>query len=279
MISSDTKPCVGIGYPIFKSLGPIIHNAGLKAAGLDDKFVYISLNVEPSKLAQFLDFVRTSNIRGVTVTLPHKQNVMPLLDKIDPTAQEIGAVNTIVNDNGRLTGHNTDWIGASQPMKKMIDLKSKKVAVIGAGGAAKAFIYGLVKNGANVTIYNRTVDKAQNLADKFGCAFNSLEDIQSVSGADIICNASSVGFSGADQADQSPVAEEFINSGQIVFDAVYSPLKTKLLKSAARAGAKTIPGTEMLLHQGYAQFKLYYQVEAPKNEMENALLEYLDDER
>lgn len=271
--------CIGIGSPIDKSLGPLIHNSGLVSTGLDDRFLYVSMEVSPDKLTQFIDFARSSNIRGITVTLPHKESVIPLLDHIDETAAKIGAVNTIVNNGGMLVGFNTDYIGAVQPLKKITGLKGKKAAVIGAGGAAKAFVYGLVQESSEVTIFNRTKERADKLAKKFGCKSASLEAIDKIKGFDIICNASSVGFSGSGQADSSPVPAEYFKPGQIVFDAVYSPLKTKLLESAEAAGAKAIPGSEMLLHQGYAQFKHYYETEAPKDAMRQALMDYLADEK
>lgn len=279
MITSEAKLCIGIGYPIKKSLGPIIHNSGLKAAGLDSQFTYVSMNIPPQKLEEFIDFARSSNIRGITVTLPHKQTVIKFLDHIDPVAQKIGAVNTIVIDQEKLIGHNTDWIGATKPISEISTLKDKKVAVIGAGGAARAFSYGLLDNEAKVTIFNRTEEKAKQIASIFGCEFASLKDIKLVRDFDIICNASSIGFSGSSQEDATPVPKEYLNSNQIVFDAVYSPLETKLLKNAKESGAKTITGTQMLLHQAYAQFELYYQAKAPKLAMESALMEFINNER
>lgn len=279
MITSEAKLCIGIGYPIKKSLGPIIHNPGLKAAGLDSKFTYISMNIPPQKLEEFIDFARSSNIRGITVTLPHKQTVIKFLDNIDPVAQKIGAVNTIVINSEKLTGYNTDWIGATEPISNITDLKDKKIAVIGAGGAARAITYGLTSKGAKVTVFNRTEERAKQLADIFECKSASLKNIDLVKDFDVICNASSIGFSGSNQEDTSPVPMEFINSNQIVFDAVYSPLETKLLKDAKKAGAKIIPGTHMLLYQAYAQFELYYQAKAPKLAMESALMEFINNER
>lgn len=276
MITSNTKICGVIGDPVFGSMSPVIHNAGLKAKGLDNDFVSVAFNVSSDKLANFIEYFKSSNIRGLSVTLPHKENVMRLLDEIDPVAQEIGAVNTIVNYDGKTVGYNADWVGASEPLTKITDLQGKKVAVIGAGGAAKAFVYGLIKNGADVIIYNRTVSKAKELAEQFDCEYSGFEHIEQIKNAEIICNASTIGFSGTNQQDQSPIPKGLIDKNHIIFDAIYSPLKTKLLQEAEEAGATTISGTEMLLHQGFAQFKKFYEQEAPKAAMRTALEEYLD---
>lgn len=279
MITSQIKLCIGIGFPIQKSLGPIIHNSGLESLNLHNDFTYISMNIAPEKLDKFLDVVKTSNVRGITVTLPHKQAVLTSLDKIDQTAKDIGAVNTIVNNEGFLTGYNTDWIGAVEPLQNILSLTGKKVAIIGAGGAARAFAYGLTKSGADVTIFNRTISKADELANLFGCKSENLDNIHLVQDFDVICNASSVGFSGSEQATLSPVPKEFLNQNHTVFDAVYSPIKTTLLNDAESVGAKTIPGTKMLLHQAYAQFELYYEKSAPAEVMESKLMEYLKNEQ
>lgn len=275
MISAETKLCYVIGYPVQKSLSPVIHNAGLKKLGLESDFVCSGLNLPPKHLEKFVALMRDSNIRGCSVTLPHKQAIIPILDALDNVAKEIGAVNCIVNDSGKLTGYNVDWIGAIEPLKNLLSLKNKRVAVIGAGGAAKAFVYGLSRESANITVFNRTKKDADDLAAKFGCGSASLDEIEMVKDFDIICNASSIGFRGSNQDDVSPVPKEFIYSNQIVFDAVYSPIETELIKSAEQARAKIIPGIEMLLHQGFAQFELFFKAKAPKDEMKKALMEYL----
>ncbi|MBI4008971.1 shikimate dehydrogenase, partial [Candidatus Roizmanbacteria bacterium] len=152
------KICLSIGYPIRTSQSPSIHNAGYKKLGIDSEFIYLSAEVKSEDLKMAIDGARILGIRGISVTMPHKQEVMKYLDKIDKEAKKIGAVNTIVNNDGTLIGFNTDSIGALEALEKKTNLKGKKVAVIGAGGAARAIIYGLKKKGSKVQIFNRSLD-------------------------------------------------------------------------------------------------------------------------
>lgn len=269
MRGAATK-CMVIGHPVRHSLSPVIHNAGYKALGIDGKFVYVARDVSPDQISDFVNEVRSAGIRGVSCTMPHKEIIMPFLDEIGPIAEAIGAVNTVVNNKGRLHGYNTDWIGAVEPLKAVTSLKGKKVALIGAGGTARAMTYGLVREGALVTIYNRTLEKAKQLAEEFNCKAEPLQNSESIKAADIICNATSIGMN--PHADRALIQDVLLLARHIVLDAVYSPYETKLLKDAKLAGAKVIHGTEMLLWQAMAQFKLYTGQEAPEKAMRNALL-------
>lgn len=274
MLSSKTKLCVGIGDPIKQSIGPIVYNKAYEQLGVSDEFVYLSFLIKADDIEDFIKGVRAMGLRGITCTMPHKEIVMPHLDKIDEHAEKIGAVNTVVNDDGVLTGYNTDWIGAVKPLKNVTELKGKNVAVIGAGGAAKAFVYGLTKEGCEVTIYNRTIEKAKDLAERFNCDYRSLDNQSGIKDADIVCNATSVGFVGQDA--EMPIGPENLSSNQIVFDAVYSPLKTELLKYAESIGAKIIYGSEMYLHQGFEQIKLYTGHDAPEEAMRSFVMELIN---
>lgn len=273
MNTNSKKICMIIGDPVEHSLSPVIHNAGYKALGIDKEYEFISEQVKPEGLESFIQKIRNGNIAGVSSTIPHKEAVIPYLDKIDQTARSIGAVNTIVNKNGVLYGHNTDWIGVMEPLVKIYDLKGSKAAVIGAGGTGKAFVYGLTNAGCKVTIYNRSLDKAKTLAIHFGCEFKPLSDQSRIKENDIICNTTSIGM----DSDETPVDKSNLHKAQIVFDAVYSPLQTRLLREAKEKGARIIPGTEMLLHQSFAQFKLYTGLEAPEEAMRQALTKELDE--
>lgn len=277
MITAKTKICAIIGNPVYGSLSPIIHNAGFKAKDIGSDFVGIALNVAPDKLENFIGFLRSSNIRGLSVTLPHKEKVIPMLDNIDDTAKKIGAVNTIINNDGKLTGYNTDWLGVKNSLLEKTVIKGKKAAVIGAGGAAKAFVYALLSEGADVTIFNRTPEKAKELADVFKCNYKPLSDTSSISDSDIVCNASTVGFSGTNQQQDSPIPAELIKQNMVVFDAIYSPRNTKLITDAKLAGAEVITGIDMLLNQGYEQFKLFTGLDAPKEAMTSAVIRYLNE--
>lgn len=269
MIHARTQLCMVIGHPVEHSLSPLLHNTGYKSLGIDDNFVYVACDVKPDDIADFVAGIRAMHVRGVSCTMPHKEIIMPHLDEIDPVAKQIGAVNTVVQKRGKLYGYNTDWIGVVEPLKAVTPLKGKHVGIIGAGGAARAMVYGLVREGALVTIYNRTLQKAEALAKEFDCKAASLADQASLQQADIICNATSLGMH--PQEDQMPIESEFISPNHIVFEAIYNPRETRLVKEAKASGAHIVYGSEMLLYQAMAQFKLYTGQEAPEHAMRQAL--------
>jgi len=281
-ITAKTKMCIIIGDPVEHSLSPEMHNAGYEALGIDDQYVFTGATVKSQKLKEVIKAVRAMGIRGLTCTIPHKIEVMRYLDEIDETAKKIGAVNTVVNEKGKLTGYNTDWLGVIKPLEKYGKLNGKKVAVIGAGGAARAMVYGVLKRGGSVIIFNRTLEKAWDLIKtlkiKNGSAISllsskDLSHIEGVTECDIILNATNLGM--GELENKTPVPKKFIKKHHIVFDAVYVPYETRLLKDAKEKGAKIIHGTEMLLHQGLAQFELYTGKEAPENVMRRELHKYL----
>lgn len=269
-ITAKTKICMVIGDPIEHSLSPLMHNAGYQKLAIEDQFVYAACRVRVAEIAGFIAGVRSMGIRGVSCTLPHKIAVMDHLDRIDDVAEKIGAVNTIVNDHGILKGYNTDWLSVVTPIRELITLKGTSVAILGAGGAARAAVWGLRKAGAKVTIFNRSRDKAEKLAAEFGCAVGDTENMRSVRQMDIIFNATSVGL--APNEHDTPLPKQFITAHHIVFDAVYVPHETQLIRDARDRGARVIHGIEMLLHQGAAQFELYTGRKAPVAAMRSALL-------
>lgn len=270
-MSTDTTLCLIIGDPVAHSLSPAIHNAAYRSLGLDGRFRYEARQVRPDQLAAFMQEVRAKGIRGVSCTAPHKVAIMEYLDSVDPVAAKIGAVNTVVNDGGKLKGYNTDWLGIVRPLEKITPLKGRKVALLGAGGAARSIAYGITSEGARLTIFNRTVKYARELAGEFGCDSAPLENPAAVKDADIIVNATSVGMAPND-AD-TPLPEEYIRKGQIVFDSIYVPYETRLLKEAAARGAHVVHGTEMLLAQAAEQFRLYTGYDAPEDVMRRTLEE------
>jgi shikimate dehydrogenase len=263
------KRCLIIGDPVAHSLSPAIHNAGYKELGIDGEYRFEARPVKPAQLADFMKELRESDIRGVSCTAPHKTAIMGYLDDIDGTAREIGAVNTVVNDGGRLKGYNTDWLGIVRPLEDMTSLKGRNVVLLGAGGAARSIAYGITRSGARLVIYNRTVEKAQEIAEAYGAESASLDDPAVIRQADIIINATSVGMAPNDS--ETPLPKEYIAPGQIVFDSIYHPFATRLLREAEKQGAHVIHGTEMLLHQAFEQFKLYTGYDAPEAAMRAAL--------
>ena len=273
-ISAKTKICLVIGDQVEHSLSPAIHNAAYEALGIDDQFVFAAARVKVENVGKVIEAMRVMNLRGLSCTLPHKLEVMKYLDEIDPVAREIGAVNTVINDNGVLKGYNTDWLGAIKPLEKVTSLVGKKVALLGAGGAARAIAYGVMAKGAKLKIFNRTVEKAQELArelahDSNDITAGSLKKIAEVKNYDIIINSTSVWM--RPHQNESLVPAELFSAGQIVQEAVYVPRKTKLLQDAEVRGARVISGLEVLLYQGVEQFKLYTGREAPVEVMRRVL--------
>ena len=266
-ISARSSLCLIIGDPVSHSLSPAMHNAAYAAIGVP--FVMAGAHVRAEELREAIKGMRALSIRGLAVTMPHKVAIMELLDEVDPIAATIGAVNTVVNENGKLIGYNTDWLGILRPLEQRTSLKGKRVALLGAGGAAQAALYACSTQGASVAIFNRSVDKAESIAAKFSASVHPLENSEELSSFDIIINTTSVGM--APDVAASPIPESALSKNQIVFETIYAPITTTLLTMSERVGAKTISGLDMFLEQGTAQFHLHTGVKAPREEMEKIL--------
>jgi 3-dehydroquinate dehydratase/shikimate dehydrogenase len=252
-----------IGNPVGHSRSPLIHNAALKAVGRDG--LYLPLEVDDA--AAFIrDFVHPKtkkldwNLRGLSVTIPHKLSVMPHLDFISPAAQAVGAVNTIIVKGDELHGDNTDVIGAMKPLEELLEIKDRRAAIIGAGGAARAICYGLQQRGASVTIYAREVRKAQTLAAEFNANAAAMADFHG--NTDIVINCTPVGMQGHHEGT-SPINADALQNVRLVYDLIYNPLETQLLKDAKAAGCQTLGGMAMLLGQAAEQFRLWTGENAP----------------
>lgn len=266
MIDAKTKVCCIIGDPVEHSLSPAMHNAAFNAAGLN--FIYIAFRV--ANLRAAIEGVKSLGIAGISVTVPHKVEIVNYIDEIDEIAQKIGAVNTIINKKGKLLGMNTDWIGALKALSDTVDVKGKKVGLIGAGGAARAISYGLTQKRAQVYVFNRTISHANQLLSDFHLRENSsLTDLKLLRSMDVIINTTSVGMQ---NEYELPIPPEAITSQQVVFDIVYIPKETKLLKQAKKVGARVIYGYKMLLHQAVEQFKLFTGIDPDIDIMEKELL-------
>lgn len=262
-----------IGNPVRHSLSPVMHNAGFAELGMNR--AYVPLEVKDVK--EGLTALRALGFRGVSVTVPHKEAVIPFLDEIDPVAQKIGAVNTLdfcKDENGQviLRGLNTDWVGANTALAEKADLQGSRVLVIGAGGSAKAVGFGLIEAGAEVIIANRTAESGKALAGLLGCTFIPLAEVASVS-ADVLINTTSVGMEPDNEGIAVPPA--ILPGFSVVMDIVYAPLETRLLREAKAAGCQTIDGLAMLLYQGIAQFEIWTGEKAPQDVMRSALKEEL----
>jgi shikimate dehydrogenase len=243
-----------------------MHNAAYRAAGLS--FTYVAFGIENTHEAILA--MRYLGIRGLGVSMPHKIRVIEYLDEMDETAESIGAVNTVVNDDGRLIGYNTDWTGAIGALEERIEIAGKRSVVVGAGGAARAIVYGLVRKGSQVTLYNRTASKGEKLAKEFGAQFaGGLEELGAIEKYDILVNATSVGFHAP---DESVIPTSILYAGRIVLDVVFVPPESRLVRDARERGCVAIPGSRMLVHQAMSQFELYTGHKAPFEAMERALL-------
>ncbi|MGQ9719514.1 MAG: shikimate dehydrogenase [Nitrososphaerales archaeon] len=281
-ISNKTRLFCVIGHPMDKSLSPIMHNEAFRVKNLD--YVYLAFDVGKPFLKDAVDGLRALGTRGFNVTMPHKTAIIEYLNNIDERASLVGAVNTIVNDDGKLTGYNTDVDGIISAFEtKVGSLKGLRALLIGSGGAARACIVAMVLKGCkNINITNRTFDKARNMVDelskklKMNCKVEELTISSlkmAISSIDILINATPVGT--YPRLNESIVPKDLISSDMIVFDVVYNPKETKLIRDAKEMGAKTIPGYEMFVRQGAASFKLWTGMDAPIDIMKRAVLRAL----
>jgi shikimate dehydrogenase len=275
VITSETQLCGLIGHPVKHSLSPIMHNAAFKEIGIQDKFCYLAFDVLESNLKQVIAAVKVLNIRGLNVTIPHKRAVMEYIDLIDTTAQSVGAVNTIVNNQGFLRGYNTDLLGVTNALKEAeFDPTNKKIVILGAGGAARAASFSIGRKAAEIVIINRSIHKAKDLCSDLSesliveARYHELSEKilrKEVRNADLLVNCTSVGM--WPDTTQTLLKRENIPETITVFDTVYNPLETQLLKEAKKAGAKTIPGLVMFVWQGAVAFELWTGAKAPIQKM------------
>ena len=259
---------VVVGNPIDHSLSPVMHNSALAHSGLDG--CYLALRVE--NIAAAVDGIRGLGIRGASVTIPHKIAVLPYLDKLDPMAADIGAVNTILNKDGVLHGYNSDCNGAVMAIAEKTAIKDKAAAIIGAGGAARALGFGLKQEGAMVTIINRTKTRGEKLAKDLECPFISLEEVKELP-YHLVVNATPAGMT--PDVNSIPIATKFLKPEMVIMDMVYNPLQTRFLKEAKIIGCTIVDGVSMFVHQGAVQFELWTSHEAPVDIMRKVVLEEL----
>lgn len=252
------------------ALGAAMHEAGYRALGLP--YRYVPFGVTESELVGALGGMRALGIRGLGISMPFKQQVMALCDALEPLAARIGAVNTVVNDDGRLVGHNTDWTGAARALGEATPLAGLEVLVLGAGGAARAVAFGLCEAGARVTLSNRTDDKARALAEELGARQVPWNERASHR-PEALVQATSLGMATGEptSAAELPWPETAFLPPRVVMDIVYRPIETPLLRLARARGAATVHGGRMLLHQAAAQFELYTGRPAPLEAMQAAL--------
>ena len=258
------------GNPVGHSLSPLMHNATFKRMNIDANYVPFCIN----NLEDAVRGIRGLDIRGVSVTIPFKTTVIPYLNEVDGSSLRIGAVNTILNDGkGCLRGYNTDWIGLIRDLNESLEISGKIFAILGAGGAARAAVFGILKEGGIPVILNRTIEKGEKMARNFGCPFYPLSEIGNLK-ADCLINTTPVGM--APDRERSPLARESLVNFRWVMDLIYNPLKTKLLRDAEEAGCMVLPGVGMFVNQGAEQIKIWKGVEPPRAFMKQIVLERLE---
>jgi shikimate dehydrogenase len=253
-----------IGNPVRHSLSPAMQNAAFEDKGINA--VYLAF--ETRDIEGCIRGIRSLGIKGLSVTIPFKSEIIPLLDEVDDLARLIGAVNTVVNENGLLRGYNTDAVGALRALEEKIDISCKRAVIIGAGGAARAIGYILKQRGLEIIIANRSIERGVDLCRSLDCKFIRIEEVTDAS-ADILINTTPVGMSPG--MDMCPVPYDALKQGMVVMDIIYNPLKTKLLVVAEARGCIIINGLAMFIYQGAEQFRLWTGIDAPLEVMRHSV--------
>ncbi len=282
IVDSGTQLCCLIGDPVVQSPSPGMHNSAFRAAGLN--FIYLAFRVRATELEDAVKGLKAIGVRGFNVTIPHKEKAAKLVDTMDNISSILGAVNTIVNDDGKLFGVNTDIEGFISPLKeKEIMLLNRRVMILGAGGAAKACIAGLIHEGcSDFIILNRTPDRATKMVSDLNKKFefkaetaslNEKNVSRTIDDVDLIVNATCIGM--YPNVGESPISRNLLRDEHIVYDVVYRPIKTKLIEYAETVGATVIHGYEMLVSQAAGSFSLWTGKEAHKGIMRRTVLQLL----
>ncbi len=271
-INSDTELYGIIGSPVAHSLSPLIHNRCFEKIGANKLYLPLLVDGGSEQFKKFMENCLSRpylDFRGFSITIPHKENALKFVREkggfVEPLAERIGAANTIIVERKalsverRVRAYNTDYAGALDAITagmgiRREDLKDMAVAVIGAGGVARAIVAGLSDCGAKIKIYNRTVKRAETLAKEFGCDFAGLDELKNLD-AKLLINSTSIGMH--PNVDETPIPKKLLKKGTSVFDTIYNPAETLLLKQAKEVGAKTISGLDMFIFQAAEQFKLF----------------------
>ncbi|MBI2193288.1 MAG: shikimate dehydrogenase [Planctomycetes bacterium] len=279
-IRSDTDIYGVVGNPVSHSLSPHLHNAAFEAAGLNK--VYVPFLV--GDVVEFLRSFRAFGLRGCSITIPHKEAALEGVDEVEPLARQIGAINTIVERGGRFTGHNTDCAAAVDAIEAALrrpghasdsPLRGKRVVIVGAGGAGRAIAFGVRQRGGDILIANRSRYRADRLASDLRCKAITLRTLLKQGfEADVLVNASSAGM--YPNVEETPVPRKFLRPPTLVFDAVYNPLRTRLLREAEETGCPTVSGLAMFIRQAAAQFELWTGHAAPRDLMEGIVRKKLE---
>ncbi len=267
------------GHPVSHSLSPAMQNAAIRAMNID--YIYVPFHVLPEDLGRAVEGVRALQIAGVNVTIPHKERIIAYLDEVSDYARQIGSVNTVTNDDGVLKGDTTDGPGFLRSAESAFGkLDGCRALVLGAGGSAKAVAFALARIGCEITIANRTHERAVELVEGLTAVFDgarlgvvelrgeALAD--AASSADLLVNTTSVGM--RPDVDSIPIPPELLHPKLKVYDLVYNPLRTRLVEEAERRGASAVSGLGMLVHQGALSLRIWTGLEPPIDVMEQAVM-------
>ncbi|NVM25773.1 MAG: shikimate dehydrogenase [Desulfobacterales bacterium] len=258
-----------LGFPLSQTLGPIMHNTAFEVTGVNA--VYLAF--ETGDIEGCVKGMRALGIKGMSVTLPFKSEVLPYLDGVDEMAKKIGAVNTIVNKNGQLIGYNTDALGSLKALQDVVGLTGMNCLLLGAGGAARAIGFILKEQGVHLTIANRSPERGIALARSLHSPFVLLKDVGKMD-EDILIQATPVGM--YPHKDQCLIPEYLLKEGMVVMDIIYNPPETRLVKTARKRGCRTITGLTMFVYQGAEQFRLWTDINPPISAMKRAVKEALN---
>jgi len=282
-ITAKTKVCGILGHPVGHSLSPEIHNAAFQALGLP--YVYVAHDVQPGRVVRALEGIRALGYRGLSITIPHKVEALAGVDEVDATAQVIGCINTVVNENGRLLGYNSDGLGAVNALREAgADPRGSHTVVLGSGGAARAVAVTIARETPphTLTILGIDVAELDRLATdvrRQGTSTVHHEPLTdtalelALARADLVLHCSPIGMH--PQEDRSLVPPALLRPTMAVFDVVYNPRRTRLIQDAEQAGCKTILGLEMFLGQAFVQFQLWTGQAAPRDVMRQVVEEKL----
>lgn len=254
-----------LGYPVAHSRSPAMHNAALAELGIGEEWRYEAIEVAPDRFAERVGAMPAEGFVGANVTVPHKEAALALADEISETAREIGAANTLVFEDGEVRAENTDADGLLRALPA--SPAGGRALVLGAGGAARAVVWGLLRTGATVDVWNRTDLRSRNLCEELGGSPVSTPEPSSYG---LIVNATAVGLDGEDPFSELPLKVDGFAPGQTVVDMVYGEEPTALLRAAAAAGAETVDGIEVLVQQGALSLRIWTGREAPLDTMRAA---------
>ena len=280
-ITSHTNILCVIGHPIEHSMSPIMWNPALQELGLD--YIYVAFDVHPDNLEKAMNGIRSLEIKGVNVTLPHKKTIIKYIDEVESLALKIGAINTIKNEEGVLKARNTDASGAKKSLLEMgLDISGKNILILGSGGVSRAIAYILAEEANKIVLTDLIEERATLIADEIKSSMKvdiegylSSEDIieKYIKKADILINATPIGM--YPRVDETPVPKDLLHDDLFVFDVVYNPLETKLMKQAAEIGCEILGGLDMLVNQGMLAFEWWLNRKPNKDLMKNQIIEYL----